>query len=74
MKRTAIPQGDIRVEYHGAVGLLVPLTKLGRDWVERNLDHGSVQPFYQRGRVIVMERRYVTEIVADIHRDRLVTR
>jgi hypothetical protein len=47
------------VESHGAVISLVPLTKLGRDWIERNMGgENGAQPFYQRGRVIVMETRY----------------
>jgi len=36
-KKTAIPQADFRVEYHGSICLLVPLSAPGREWVEERI-------------------------------------
>ena len=71
-KKTAIPQGDFRVENHGSIFLIHPLNRYARTWVDKNVgrDNGF-QPYWP---VVVVEPRYLVNFVSDIHRDRLVTR
>jgi hypothetical protein len=74
-KKSAIPQADFRVEYHGSICLLVPLSAPGREWIEENVgqDNGF-QPYYHPSRTIVVEPRFLSDIIAGIRRDGLVAR
>jgi hypothetical protein len=71
-KKTKIPQGDFRVEYHGAILLLVPLSDCGLRWVERHIgaDNGY-QPYYP---TVIIEPRYLDGVIAGIRRKGLVAR
>jgi hypothetical protein len=49
-KKSAIPKADFRVEFHGAILLLVPLSDCGLRWIEKHIgaDNGY-QPYYPYG-------------------------
>jgi len=50
---------DFRIENHGSIVLLRPLTDGAREWVDCNLpiDH------MEFGRAVVVEPRYISDIV-----------
>jgi hypothetical protein len=63
---------DFRVEFHGAIILLVPLTKPGCAWAVKNIgaDNGY-QPYWP---TVILEPRYLDGVIADIRRKGLVAR
>ncbi len=63
---------DFRVEYHGAILLLVPLSRGGLRWVERCIgaDNGY-QPYYP---TVVIEPRFLDQIMTGIRKLGLVAR
>ncbi len=63
---------DFRVEFHGAIVLVCPLTKPGFRWVERHIgaDNGY-QPYWP---TVILEPRYLDGVIAGIRRDGLVAR
>ena len=71
-KRTAIRQGDFRVEFHGAIILLVPLTRSGCAWANKNIgaDNGY-QPYWP---TVIVEPRYLDQILGGIKKCGLVAR
>jgi hypothetical protein len=58
------------VEFHGAILLLVPLSKSGRAWIDKNIgaDNGY-QPYYP---TVVVEPRYLDDILGGIRKVGLV--
>ena len=60
---------DFLVENHGSIFLLKPLTPSATSWVEEHIgqDNGY-QPYYP---TVVIEHRYVADIVAGIQNDGL---
>jgi hypothetical protein len=63
---------DFRVEHHGSICLLVPLSGPGRAWVNKNIgaDNGY-QPYYP---TVILEPRYLDGVIAGIRRNGLVAR
>jgi hypothetical protein len=63
---------DFRVEYHGAILLLVPLSDHGLRWVERCIgaDNGF-QPYYP---TVVLEPRFMEDVLQGIRKLGLVAR
>jgi len=63
---------DFRVEYHGAIILLCPLTSPGCAWVQRHIgaDNGY-QPYYP---TVILEPRYIDDVLVDIRKKGLVAR
>jgi len=59
---------DFRVENHGSVVLLCPLTEGARAWVTEHLTHPETQHF---GGAVVMEPRYVDDVVRGLVSDGL---
>ena len=52
---------DVRVENHGSIVLLVPLTDNGREWIVENIGEGNgFQPYFP---TVVAEPRYVQNII-----------
>jgi hypothetical protein len=60
---------DFRVEFHGAILLLVPLSDGGLRWVERHIgaDNGY-QPYYP---TVVLEPRYIDDVLVGIREQRI---
>lgn len=58
---------DIRVENHGSIVLLQPLTPEGRDWLEETTDPDAT--WY--GGALVVEPRYVDPILSGARDDGL---
>jgi hypothetical protein len=63
---------DFRVEFHGAILLLVPLSDGGLRWIERHIgaDNGY-QPYYP---TVILEPRYIADVLVDIRKKGLVAR
>jgi hypothetical protein len=63
-KKTAIRKWDFRVEFHGAIILLIPLTRSGRAWASKNIgaDNGY-QPYFP---TVIIEPRYLDQILGGI--------
>jgi hypothetical protein len=63
---------DFRVEFHGAILLLVPLSEGGLRWIERHIgaDNGY-QPYYP---TVILEPRFLDGVIAGIRRNGLVAR
>ena len=63
---------DFRVDFHGAIILLVPLTRSGCAWANKNIgaDNGY-QPYWP---TVILEVRYIDEVLKGIHRLGLVAR
>ena len=63
---------DFRVEFHGAIILLVPLTRSGCAWASKNIgaDNGY-QPYFP---TIIIEPRYLDQILGGIKKCGLVAR
>ena len=63
---------DFRVEYHGSICLLVPLSGPGRAWLNKNIgaDNGY-QPYFP---TIIIEPRYLDQILGGIRKFGLVAR
>ena len=67
--RTSQGQVDFLVENHGSIFLLNPRTPAATSWVEEHIgrDNGY-QPYYP---TVVVEHRYIADIVAGIQNDGL---
>ena len=61
------PQPDFLVENHGTVFLLQPLTPAANSWVEENLPEDRLT----FGHAVVVEHRYIADIVAGAQADGL---
>jgi hypothetical protein len=63
---------DFRVEFHGAILLLVPLSDRGLRWIERCIgaDNGY-QPYYP---TVVLEPRFMEDVLQGIRKLGLVAR
>jgi hypothetical protein len=62
MPAVAADTPDLRVENHGSVVLLRPVTAAGREWLQAHCDRSGYQPF--GGGTLLSEPRYVADIVA----------
>ena len=71
-KKTAIRKWDFRVEFHGAIILLVPLTRSACAWANKNIgaDNGF-QPYWP---TVIVEPRYLDQILGGIRKVGLVAR
>ena len=64
---------DFLVEDHGSIFLLIPLNDYAQAWVKDNLDPGgSFQPYFPTA--VVIEHRYISDIVQGIRNDGLAVR
>jgi hypothetical protein len=64
------PNVDFRLENHGSIFLLRPITLPAFEWVEQHIGRDSGwQPYFPN---IVIEHRYIADIVAGIQNDELV--
>ncbi len=63
------PTPDFEVQNHGSIFLLRPLTPTATSWVDEHIgsDNGY-QPYYP---TVVVEHRYIADIVAGIQSDGL---
>lgn len=60
---------DFVVENHGSIFLLKPLTPSATSWVEEHIGQGNgYQPYFP---TVVVEHRYIADIVAGIQNDGL---
>jgi hypothetical protein len=67
--RKLAKQADFKVDNQGSIFLLHPLNDTAREWVNEHIgqDNGY-QPYYP---TVVIEHRYVADIVAGIQNDGL---
>ena len=64
-----VVETDFSVENHGSIFLLRPLSTMARNWVEEHIrENNGFQPYYP---TVVVEHRYIHEIVAGIRADGL---
>jgi hypothetical protein len=71
-KTIEISKADFRLEYHTGLYLLFPLNKCSRQWLNENIgENNGVQPLWP---TVVIEPRFLNQIVADLRRDKLVMR
>jgi len=63
------PTPDFEVQNHGSIFLLIPQTSSARDWIDDHIgtDNGY-QPYFP---TIVIEHRFIADIVAGIQGDGL---
>ena len=74
-RKTAIPQADFSIEYHGSICLLRTLNAGARDWIEEHFGPDSgFQPYYYPSRTIVVEPRFLANIITGIRNEGLVAR
>jgi hypothetical protein len=59
---------DLRVDTHGTVVLLTPLTAKARRWIDDNVE---IEPWQLFGDVIAIEPRYVSGLIAGAIQDGL---
>jgi hypothetical protein len=59
---------DIKIEDHGSIVLLIPISAIGEQWVDENLNGPETQRW---GRGVVVEPRYVLHIVEGARGDGL---
>jgi hypothetical protein len=62
---------DLTVRSEGSIFLLLPCTPAGDDWVAQNIEHEGGLSW---GRAIVIEHRYIENIVRGAIADGLVVR
>jgi hypothetical protein len=63
---------DFRVEFHGAILLLVPLSDGGLRWIDRCIGAGNgYQPYYP---TVILEPRYLDGVLGGIRKFGLVAR
>ena len=68
----AAPSTDFLLENHGSIFLLRPQTTSARLWVDENIGHyNGYQPYYP---TVVVEHRYIANIVEGIENDGLAVR
>jgi hypothetical protein len=63
---------DFRVEFHGSICLLVPLTRSGCAWVNKNI--GADNGFQLYWPTVILEPRYLDGVIAGIRREGLGAR
>jgi hypothetical protein len=64
---------DFSIRDGGSVVLLYPLNNSALDWVENNIrENNGFQPYYPQA--IVIERRYLADIISGIFADGLSIR
>ena len=61
---------DVKIENHGSLVLIRPLTEAGSDWLDENISEDA-QHF---GAAVVVEPRYVDAIVEGMQNDGLEVR
>ncbi len=67
--RSGKSQPDFAVENHGSIFLLKPLTLSATSWIEEHIgQENGYQPFFP---TIVVEHRYIADIVEGIQSDGL---
>ena len=60
---------DFEVQNHGSILLLIPRTISAKTWIEENIGkHKGYQPYWP---TVVIEHRYIADIVAGIENDGL---
>jgi hypothetical protein len=59
---------DIRVDAHGTVVLLTPLTETARQWIDDNVE---VEPWQRFGDVIAVDPRCIEGLIASAMEDEL---
>lgn len=64
-------RADFYVENHGTIYLLFPVTKAGKEWIRENGIEATAQFF---GPSVVVEHRYIANIVCGIRADGLEVR
>ncbi len=70
--RTSQIPVDFLLENHGSIFLLKPQTRAATFWVEDHIGHeNGFQPYFP---TVVVEHRYIADIVAGIQNDRLACR
>ena len=70
--KAASPVTDFTFENHGSVCLLRPLTPSAVEWVSQHIGQGNgFQPYWS---TVVIESRYVADIVEGIQNDGLAVR
>jgi len=63
---------DFRVENHGCICLIVPLSATGRRWIVRNIGpYNGYQPYYP---TVIIEPRFLGDILGGIRKFGLVAR
>jgi hypothetical protein len=63
---------DISIENHGSIFLVRPITPAANAWIEEHIGHDNgFQPYYP---TVVVEYRYIADIVAGLQNDGLVIR
>ena len=63
---------DFRIEFHGAIILLVPLTRSGCAWADKNIGADNGYQLYWP--TVILEPRYVDDVLVGIRRKGLVAR
>ena len=67
-----VTQVDFLVEDHGSIFLLKPQTPIATSWIEDHIGReNGYQPYFP---TVVVEHRYIDDIVAGIANDGLVCR
>lgn len=61
---------DFSVHNHGSIFLLRPHTERARNWISEHIPHDA----YAFGEAVVVEHRYIAEIVRGIRTDGLKVR
>jgi len=71
-RRPLLAKQDFSVRHHGSIITLTPLTKAGVDYVNEHIgkDNGF-QPYWP---TILVEPRYLSQVMNDIHQDGLIAR
>jgi hypothetical protein len=71
-RRTPTDKHDFTVRYEGGLVLLVPNTKLGINWANHNI--GADNGYQPSWPTVILEPRYVDNVLKGIHRLGLVAR
>jgi hypothetical protein len=71
-RRAPMAKADFRVDNHGSLILLHPLTQAGLDYVNENI--GSDNGFQPLWPVVVFEPRYISQFIHDIRLSGLLAR
>jgi hypothetical protein len=68
-RRSIPPSADFSLENHGSIFLLIPQSTSARVWIDHHIgkDNGY-QPYYP---TVVIEHRYIADIVEGIRNDGL---
>lgn len=63
---------DFVIENHGSICFLRPMTRAARAWVEEHIGDSGFQPYFPAR--VVVEPRFIADIVQGIHEDGLAVR